>query len=90
MLKFGHLYCINELLANYVLLVSKILLGIFRSIMAKKIGDKSCQSNFDKRSSDFSHLITTYCTFNVSWIMKFLTFWVVKSKVFGQKSTVVE
>ena len=35
--------------------------------MAKKIGDKLCQSNFDKRLSDFgfflSYLITTvYCS----------------------------
>ena len=26
-------------------------------IMAKKIGDKSCQSNFDKRSSDFGSFL---------------------------------
>ena len=28
--------------------------------MAKKIGDKSCQSNFDKRSSDFGSFLVTY------------------------------
>ena len=27
--------------------------------MAKKIGDKLCQSNFDKRLSDFGYLIST-------------------------------
>ena len=28
-----------------------------KNIMAKKIGDKSCKSNFDKRSSDFGSFL---------------------------------
>ena len=55
-------YCINQLLENGVLLVSKILLGYEEALWLKKIGDISCQSNFDKCSSDFgsffSYLIT--------------------------------
>ena len=42
MLKFDQLYCINEELANSVLLVSKILLGYEEAFMAKTIRDKSC------------------------------------------------
>ena len=37
MLKFDQLYCINEELANSVLLVSKILLGYEEPFMAKII-----------------------------------------------------
>ena len=47
-LRFDQLYCINEQLVNDVLLVSKNTFMLKRSIMAKKIGDKSYQSNFDK------------------------------------------
>ena len=32
-------------------------LRLWGRIMAKKIGDKSCQSNFDKRSSDFGSFL---------------------------------
>ena len=44
-------------------MVSKILLG-YEEALWPKIGDKSCQSNFETRSSDFgsclnSHQITT-------------------------------
>ena len=35
MLKFDQLYCINELLANDVLLVSKILLGYEEALWQK-------------------------------------------------------
>ena len=56
-LKFDQLYCINEKLANDVLLVSKILLGYEKALWLKKIGDKSCQSNFDTRASDFGSFL---------------------------------
>jgi hypothetical protein len=44
--------CINEKLANDVLLVSKILLENEEALWQKN-GDKSYQSNFDKRLLDF-------------------------------------
>ena len=42
----------NNYLANDVLLVSKILLGYEEASWPKQFGDKSCQSNSDKRVSD--------------------------------------
>ena len=57
MLKFDQLYSFNEKLANYVLLVFKILLGSEESLWQKKIEDKSCQSNFEKRLSDFDSFL---------------------------------
>ena len=45
--KFDQLYCINELLANDVLLVSKILLDNEEALWHKKTEDNSCQPNFD-------------------------------------------
>jgi hypothetical protein len=30
---------------------------VWRKITAKKIGNKSCQSNFDKQSSDFGSFL---------------------------------
>ena len=44
-------------LANDVLLVTKLLLGYEEAFWSKKVGDKSCQSNFDKRSSDFGSFL---------------------------------
>ena len=44
-------------MANDVLLVSKILLGYEEALWSKKIGDESCQSNFDKLSSDFGSFL---------------------------------
>ena len=40
---------------------SEILLGYVdcRSIVAKKIGDKSCQSNFDTQASDIGSFLVT-------------------------------
>ena len=43
----------NSYLANDVLLVFKILLGYEEALRPKKIGDKSCQSNFVTRALDF-------------------------------------
>ena len=40
------------MIPNDVLLVSKILMG-YEKALWQKIEDKSCLSNFDKRSSDF-------------------------------------
>ena len=40
---------------SYWFLKKKI--GYEEEIMAKKIGDKSCQSNFDKQSSDFGSFL---------------------------------
>ena len=57
MLKFDQLYCINEELTNDDLLVSKILLGYEEALWPKKNGDKSCQSNSDKRASDFGSFL---------------------------------
>ena len=34
--------------------------------MAKNIGDKSCQSNFDKWSSDFGSSLASYLTTTVT------------------------
>ena len=57
--------CINEYQANGVLLVSKNTLRLERSFMVQKIGDKSCQSNFDKQFWFFlSDLIIT-----VKWMI---------------------
>ena len=46
-----------------VLLISKIILGYEQALWPKKIGDKSCQSNFDKGLVRFwiflSYIITT-------------------------------
>ena len=50
------------MIANDVLLVSKILLGYEEALEPRKIGDKSCQSNFDKRSSDFGSFLV-----NITW-----------------------
>ena len=36
-MKFDQLYCINELLANYILLVSIILLGYEKALWLKKL-----------------------------------------------------
>ena len=33
---------------------------LWRSIVTKKIGDKSCQSNFDTRASDFGSFLVKY------------------------------
>ena len=57
--KFGQLYyyCINEKLANDVWLVSKMLIGYEEALEPTKIGDKSCQSNFDKPLSDFGSFL---------------------------------
>ena len=38
-------------------LVSKILLGNEEALRPNKIGDKSCQSNFDKQLSDFGSFL---------------------------------
>ena len=40
-----------------VLLVSNILLSYEEALWQKKIGDKSCQSNFDTRASDFGSFL---------------------------------
>ena len=55
--KFQTLALINELLATDVLLVSKILLGYEEAFWSKKIKDKACQSNLDKRASDFGFFL---------------------------------
>jgi hypothetical protein len=45
-------------IANDISLVSKILLGYEEVLhMANKIGDNSCQSNFDKRSSNIGYFL---------------------------------
>jgi hypothetical protein len=44
------------LIANDALLVSKILLDYDEALWSK-IGDKACQSNFDKRLSDFGSFL---------------------------------
>jgi hypothetical protein len=44
-------------LANDVLLFYKILLGYKKALWPQKIGDKSCQSNSDKRASDFGSFL---------------------------------
>ena len=57
MLRFDQIYGIIELLANDVLLVSKIRLDNEEALWSKKIGDKLYQSNLDKRSSDFGSFL---------------------------------
>ena len=47
----------NSYLANDVLLVSKIVLGYEEALWPKKIEEKSCQSNFDTRASDFGSFL---------------------------------
>ena len=47
----------NSYVANDILLVSKILLGYEEALWSKKVGDKLCQSNFDKRLSAFGSFL---------------------------------
>ena len=46
-------------LANDVFLVYRILLGYEEALWPKKIVDKSCQSNFDVRLSDFGSFLVS-------------------------------
>ena len=41
--------------------------------MVKKIGDKSCQSNFDKRSSDFGSFLVTYNSYCMYKVIHLIT-----------------
>ena len=41
--------------------------------MAKKIGDKSCQSNFDTRASDFGSFLSNYYCTSMSCIIMALS-----------------
>ena len=46
---------VQKLLANHELLVSKVLK--YEEALWPKIENKSCQSNFDKRLSDFGSFL---------------------------------
>jgi len=42
----------------------------FLGIMAKQIGDKSCQSNFDKRLSDFGSIPSSIYSWSIGHILE--------------------
>ena len=56
-LEFDQLYCINELLANDVLLVSKIFLGYEEALWPKKLEISHAIQIFDTRASDFDSIL---------------------------------
>ena len=51
--KFDRLYCINQYLANDILLVSRILFGYEEALWPKKLEISHASQYFDKRSSAF-------------------------------------